>query len=464
MRMRIRPARKKEQGQTIILVAIALIALLAMAALAIDVVTLYVARSEAQRVANAAAVAGARMFATSGFTSTPTSVVTPGDVCQSGGPGLPAAANVQASAVTQKNTIAGNPAAIQNINCSFPSSSNPQITVTINASGLPTFFARIWGRTSNSVTASATAEAYNPSGQSAPVAVTIKPWLIPNCDPTAAGAACPGNFFIDPTSGTIPAGAQYIGKSITLDKARRNQAPVINATVGGGKVHTQFYPLEMPSSPATQLCPSGARPSCGGILAGGTNGDYMDNIACANPLRLQCGVPLGTEGVTIYNTNNALSPFTGNGTMCLIHANNSAPWPPNNSDPTGRIAGQDLIKEPGTGNPISITAGANNPNSNLLPPPPNTYISRSDSIVTVPVYDPTATGLNLCPGGACKDPVIIGFLQLAIQQQTDAQPPIPVDSGFTAVIVNAAGCNGTPFGNAVSGGGVSPVPVRLISQ
>jgi hypothetical protein len=35
---------------------------------------------------------------------------------------------------------------------------------------------------------------------------------------------------------------------------------------------------------------------------------------------------------------------------------------------------------------------------------------------------------------------------------------------FQAIILNAAGCNPGAAGNAVSGGGVSPVPVRLINQ
>ena len=78
-------ARKQERGVTILLVAVCLAALLAMAALAIDVVTLYVARTEAQRAADAAALAGARMIAGSGYTSSPsllgpnpTSAVSPG--------------------------------------------------------------------------------------------------------------------------------------------------------------------------------------------------------------------------------------------------------------------------------------------------------------------------------------------------------------------------------------------------
>src|SRR5262245_53291264 len=66
--------RRSERGQTILLVAISLVSLLAMAALAIDVVTLYVARTEIQRSADAAALAGAKALVDSGITTLP-----PGD-------------------------------------------------------------------------------------------------------------------------------------------------------------------------------------------------------------------------------------------------------------------------------------------------------------------------------------------------------------------------------------------------
>src|SRR5579864_3697198 len=61
--------RRHEQGQTILLVAISMVSLLAMAALAIDIVTLYVARSEIQRAADAAALAAAKAIADSGITT-----------------------------------------------------------------------------------------------------------------------------------------------------------------------------------------------------------------------------------------------------------------------------------------------------------------------------------------------------------------------------------------------------------
>ena len=61
--------RQNEQGQTIILVAISLVSLLAMAALAIDIVTLYLASSEIQRAADATALAAAKAIADSGVTT-----------------------------------------------------------------------------------------------------------------------------------------------------------------------------------------------------------------------------------------------------------------------------------------------------------------------------------------------------------------------------------------------------------
>ena len=68
----VRPgARHSERGVTMILVAVAMVAIIAMAALSIDVVTLYLAREEAQRAADAAALASAKVISLSGVTSDP---------------------------------------------------------------------------------------------------------------------------------------------------------------------------------------------------------------------------------------------------------------------------------------------------------------------------------------------------------------------------------------------------------
>jgi hypothetical protein len=458
MRNRTKLACQNERGQTIILVAIALIALLAMAALAIDVVTLYVARSEAQRVANAAAIAGAKMFATSGFTSVQggTPPVLSGDACL--------AAKAQAQAVAQQNTVGGQVSTLIT-NCVYPNGLlNPQVNVVVNRSGLPIFFARIWGRTSNSVNATATAEAYNPSGQTAPVSVSVKPWFIPNCDPGdttgPANPSCPAsstapfvNAAVSPNDGSIANNGSFIGKTLQLTKVPFTLASGMTLCSGGctpcppAGCDTQYYPLNIPETTAP-VCPSpSAGSSCTNVSTGN---DYFDNIACSSQQQISCGQILGRgETVDIVNNNNDSANTPGTeATQCLIHAGN-----------VGAGQGQDILAEPaGPGKPFEITGGDNNPNLSLRGV---TNISRSDSIVTVPLYDTVGgpTPLNLCrPARFCnRDAVVVGFLQLAITQAN-------TNGVFQGKIVNVAGCNPTPSGNTVSGGGVSPVPVRLISQ
>jgi uncharacterized membrane protein len=134
--------RSSERGVTMIIIALAMVSLLAMAALAIDVTTLYVAQGEAQNAADAAALAGAKMFVTSGFTSVQAGAPPPivqNDVCQSSGPGSTAAANKQAEAAAAQNKVVGQPAAIQTVACDFSQPANPRITVTIQRTALPHF-------------------------------------------------------------------------------------------------------------------------------------------------------------------------------------------------------------------------------------------------------------------------------------------------------------------------------------
>jgi hypothetical protein len=234
-----------------VLVAVAMVSLLAMVALAIDITSLYVAQSQAQSAADAAALAGAKMFVTSGFTSVQTAVTPPvlqSDVCQNSGPGNIAAANRQAEAAAAQNTVAGQAATIQTIACDFAQPGNPRITVTVQRTALPTFFARIWNGAASNVTATATAEAYNASGLNAPIQVeSVKPWLIPNCDPTHTAAPGPTtnpncvvaagvqySYFIDPTTGDVANSGQFIGQTIKFQRTDINISPKPPSAAEGG--------------------------------------------------------------------------------------------------------------------------------------------------------------------------------------------------------------------------------------
>ena len=233
-----RSGRKNERGVTIVLVAFSLLALLGMAALAIDIATLYVAHGEAQRAADAAALAGARMFASSGIhLGVRYRAPAAADVCQSGGPGLAAAANRQAEAVAAQNQVAGQAAVVQTITCDT-TPANPQIAVTIHRTALPSFFGKIWGGAANSVSATAVAEAYNPSGSTAPIQVqSVKPWLIPNCDPTnpPPGDCGPGaGWFVDNTTGAIQNNGSFVGKTITLTHVTPAGTPQLSTRLQHG--------------------------------------------------------------------------------------------------------------------------------------------------------------------------------------------------------------------------------------
>jgi len=120
--------RRRERGQTIILVAISIVSLLAMAALAIDVVTLYSASSETQRAADAAALAGAKALADSGITTLST-----GDLAND--PGIQALAQSMAtsaiSATLPANVVAGSAPTVVGspLSTSRPHRPHPRLTI-----------------------------------------------------------------------------------------------------------------------------------------------------------------------------------------------------------------------------------------------------------------------------------------------------------------------------------------------
>src|SRR5580658_4215193 len=177
---------KDERGVVITLVAVFMLCVVgAMAALSIDVVTIYTARSEAQLAADSAALAAARIIANSGATSDTTGTLL---AAVEGSPGPAQSIALQ---VAEQNQIAGSNLTAAQITVTFGGTNptDPTVKVSIQKNDLPTFFARIWGRTQFAVAASATAEVYNSSGTDAvgaiPTApICVKPWLLPNMDPS----------------------------------------------------------------------------------------------------------------------------------------------------------------------------------------------------------------------------------------------------------------------------------------
>src|SRR5262249_3043744 len=229
-------ARGSQRGATLILVAVGLGVFVGISALAIDLAMLYVTRNEAQRAADAAALAGAKVFVTSGCTSAPGG-------CVAGGP-QEAAARSQAETIGAQNNVGGQAANIQDPDVTFDYSAspfNPRITVVVQrtkarSNAIPTFFVKIFGVTTADIGAKATAEAYNPSGSSTGPTICascLKPFMLGNCDSspshtTPANPNCPGQgYFIDPSTGAIEHPGPYptgvVGQEWTIH-------------VGGGQI------------------------------------------------------------------------------------------------------------------------------------------------------------------------------------------------------------------------------------
>jgi hypothetical protein len=186
-------------------------------------------------------------------------------------------------------------------------------------------------------------------------------------------------------------------------------------------------------------CPSGSAPGCSGL---GTS-FQASTQCCDGPIfdYQQCGVS-GT--VATWNPN--IDPGGNNGAaqqglQCLIH------------DPQ-----QDVLNPSFANNGLmQIQPGSySQARYNIAP---GSLVGTSDSIVTVPLFDPNSVN------PATQQVTIVGFLQLFVKDVgKKPQPPPPgPPPDMNAYILNVIGCGSSlTAGAAISGGGASAIPVRLI--
>lgn len=420
--------RRRERGQTIILVAISIVSLLAMAGLAIDVVTLYVARGEIQRAADAAAIAGAQAIADSGTTTlalTNVNFASAKTMAES-------MATARITAILPANLVAGvaptfgAPTAIN-----WARQGNPILTVSLQQANVPTFFAKIWGHRVTSVSATATAEIYNPSNNSpfTPIAPSaVKPWLVANADPVSAVP------FVDVTTGLVEPNAVGNRFSLVAD------CPFLGAGVCPKKDNpliarppqeTEYLAAQVTANTGNNICPS----SCTGPTA------FEQSVECADvTTQYSCGTNTANWDSTIVNGAGNTGP-SAVGAECLIHAGGA-----------GMDLGQDSL-DPRSfpTEPPQILANSG-PNS-------GTHVSTSSSIVTIPIFDSTKA---VTLGGQIT---IVGFLQAFINQVQPASTLQVTAGDIDITVLNVSACAPSNNGNpaVVGGSGTSPVPVRLIS-
>ena len=440
-----REERPNERGVSILLISIGMVFVLGMAGLGVDLASLYVGRTQAQRAADAGALAGAQELVTLGCTSAGGTDIS--TTCQS-------LARQRAEAVANANLVAGVSPAITDSDVTFPSTSttDPQIKVvasrdTSHSNAMPTYFVKVFGINSANVSASAKAEAFNPSGTGSSVgAECLKPWLLPNCDSSRTSSSgntnCPTgtsgvsyDYFINPTTGAIqnpgtaPTGVQ--GEQFIIKPGD----PTGGTTAAPGK----FWPVYLPPGSVATDCPACAN---GGTTGAGPSSGafYRQNIECCNHNTIVCNQQATIQPIT----GNMVGP-TEQGVDCLIHQSGS----------NGSPSGMDTF-DPST---WTITAGSGNPYGL------SGAIATSDSVVTIPIYD----GSVLCPGSSCPSTTtvtIIGFVQLFLRYEDGS-----TQGNVLAYVMNVSSCAGGSGGGAGGTGGGSgttvasggsPIPVRLI--
>jgi Putative Flp pilus-assembly TadE/G-like len=444
--------RHDDRGISILIIAVSMVFVLGMAGLGIDLASLYVGRSEAQRAADAGAIAAAQYLAkdcTAAAGSVSADCI--------------AIAKQRAVAVTNANYIAGLSPDITTADVTFlqTSASDPQVQVIAgrdigHSNPMPTFFVKIFGINTAEVSAKAVAEAFNPAGGGPPVGATcLKPWLMPNCDwdHPASSSNPPPSGYLNPAcvdnSTTPPTQySQYLDTTPTnhYSTTLLNPGPVSqngvqgeNITVkpsdpSGASGPSQFFPVYLPSSGGwASSCPSCANGGGGGTGSSSAS-YYRQNIECCNNTVIKCG------SQTVQPATGNMNGPTANGVDCLIHE-------------TGGT-GQDIMtinSGGGLGNLWTITAGSANPYGL------SGAIASSDSIITVPLYD----GHTLCPGGSCSqtDIYVNGYLQLFINDETSGNV-----HGTLMNVIPCPSASDSPGSPVVAGGGSSPVPVRLIHE
>jgi Flp pilus assembly protein TadG len=322
-------ALRSERGATLILVAVAMTALLGFLALAIDLGMLYTARADAQRAADAAALAGASAF----LDNSASAAVTP--------------ARQRAFEYAERNTFQNGPIDSTNIVVTVLQDSG-KVGVYIHRDSVATLFARVLGIRTVPISAFAAAQAVQ-----AGAAKCLKPIAIPdlwsdaNSDQNgdrvmdngeqwtfgdnagdryeafngtnAATATGYGGGFRNSTS---PGSPDDFGRQIQIKEQDPNSPYVANPGV--------FYPWQIPTDPSMSTCKGGF---------GGGAAAYRNNLCSCNNSSVTLGQSYPIE------TGNMVGP-TFQGVGELIKDDPSAYWDPSTQTVKGSTFGGSWMNSP----------------------------------------------------------------------------------------------------------------------
>jgi hypothetical protein len=321
-----------------------MVALLGVMALAIDMGMMYSARNEAQRVADAAALAGASAFLDYHPAS---AAMTP--------------AHTRAIEYIVNNDILSEP--IDTSAATILVSSNKyQVHVDIRRRQISTWFARILGFDTVAVRASATAEAVNAGG-----AKCVRPWAVQDIWHEVVGGveqmagpndhfgdtnpdryqAVPVDNFDDPMAtgyGSIAHTStnRDFGSQIQLKAQSPAQNPNTNATEVAQPGPGEFLIWDMPTDPTMVQCAK-------------TKLDYSNEICGCNKTTIELGVPYPLDfGAKVGSTFQGLD--------ALLSQDPNAQWDPGTNSVINSALGANWRNSPRVV-PIALMAP--------LPPPPD---------------------------------------------------------------------------------------------
>jgi hypothetical protein len=277
----------------------------------------------------------------------------------------------------------------------------------------------------------------------------VKPWMVPNQDPGHGAAS-----FVSASTGalTTPGTSTtgVIGETFSL-------VPDCGGSSGFRRTRpcTVSEPPQAKSSPPTLDYVPGEVSSTSIAVAANSKitacseasrNDYTKAVAgCDQSTVYACGVSGGGNAADLTEDPGPPRNDSANAAECLI-----------NAGAQGNDQGQDVLSPDGTPYtyPFQINAGAN---SALLAAgiTSGSQITNSPSIVSLPIYDSTAT--RIIPGSAGTIPVtVIGFLQVFINNVSST-----ATGTINVTVMNVAGCGNSAASAPIYG--TSPVPVRLIT-
>ena len=324
------PAVRNKRGSVIVLIAVSLVAMMGMAALAVDMGMLQKVRAEAQRAADAAALAGASAF-----------LIQTGDMTLKID-----SANARAQWAADTNYMTGVKVDTTSELTVWVIPDSAKVRVRVRRAAVGVWFAKIFGINSMPVGAKAAAEASTEGGGAA----CVKPVAFPDLwgdseDTDGDGAYSLGENWLwngDPPDVYHPANYDGEGTGTGLGSDYRNRplgctspASCTGSTYRDWGLRIVMRPSVSEGSP-NQACPGSLQgnkcyvPGWWGWW-GGTVPDMRDKITGCDDVVYTLGETVPTEGGWKQTLNNAI--------QTVLERDEAAWWDETFVQPDGRVGG-----------------------------------------------------------------------------------------------------------------------------